>query len=376
MESHLHGIVLLSAFAIAAVMGAVMNKTHFCTMGAVSDWVNIGDTGRMRAWVFAMAVALASALALEAAGAVDLDKEVFPPYRTGAFAWLRYIVGGLFFGIGMTLASGCGTRTMVRIGGGNAKSVVVLVFGALAAFAMMWTPLWAEAFQPWIQPTTVNLPRHGVASQELSAVFAGMFGAQSTPLLHLAVGAAVVAGMLWFVWKSVDFRGSRDNILGGAVVGLAVAAGWWLTGGPVGRSWKEFANFNMDVLPVRVQTQSYTFVSPMGDALHYLLNPANFSLVTFGVAGMGGVIVGSLAWALATRTFRVEWFASWGDFGNHALGGVLMGMGGVLAMGCTIGQAVTGVSTLAIGSMLTFFSIVAGSVVTMRYQYWRITREA
>ena len=376
MESHLHGIVLLSAFAIAAVMGAVMNKTHFCTMGGVSDWVNIGDTGRMRAWVFAMAVALASVLALEAAGAVDLDKEVFPPYRTGAFGWLRYIVGGLFFGIGMTLASGCGTRTMVRIGGGNAKSVVVLVFGALAAFAMMWTRLWAEAFQPWIQPTTVSLPRHGVASQELSTVLAGLFGAQTTPLLHLMVGAAVVAGMLWFVWKSVDFRGSRDNILGGAVVGLAVAAGWWLTGGPVGRSWKEFANFNMDVLPMRVQTQSYTFVSPMGDALHYLLNPANFSLVTFGVAGMTGVIVGSLVWALATRTFRVEWFASWGDFGNHALGGVLMGMGGVLAMGCTIGQAVTGVSTLAIGSMLTFFSIVIGSVGTMKYQYWRISREA
>ena len=376
MESHLHGIVLLAAFAIAAVMGAVMNKTHFCTMGGVSDWMNIGDTGRMRAWVFAMAVALASALALEAAGAVDLDKEVFPPYRTGAFAWLRYLAGGLLFGIGMTLASGCGTRTMVRIGGGNAKSVVVLVFGALAAFAMMWTPLWAKAFQTWIQPTTVSLPRHGVASQELSAVLAGMFGAQTTPLLHLAVGAAVVAGMLWFVWKSVDFRGSRDNILGGAVVGLAVAAGWWLTGGPVGRSWKEFANFNMDVLPVRVQTQSYTFVSPMGDAVHYLLNPANFSLVTFGVAGMAGVIVGSLAWALATRTFRVEWFASWGDFANHAVGGVLMGVGGVLAMGCTIGQAVTGVSTLAIGSMLTFFSIVIGSVGTMKYQYWRISREA
>jgi len=130
MESHIHAIVLLSAFAIAAIMGAVMNKTHFCTMGAVSDWVNIGDTGRMRAWVFAMAVALAGALALEATGTVNLDKEVFPPYRNGAFAWLRYLVGGLFFGIGMTLASGCGTRTMVRIGGGNAKSLVVLAFGA------------------------------------------------------------------------------------------------------------------------------------------------------------------------------------------------------------------------------------------------------
>ncbi|HZM44748.1 MAG TPA: YeeE/YedE family protein [Burkholderiales bacterium] len=376
MESHIHAIVLLSAFAIAAIMGAVMNKTHFCTMGAVSDWVNIGDTGRMRAWVFAMAVALAGALALEATGTVNLDKEVFPPYRNGAFAWLRYLVGGLFFGIGMTLASGCGTRTMVRIGGGNAKSLVVLAFGALAAYWMMWTPLWAKAFHPWIQPATVSLPRHGVASQELSAVLAAMFGAQATPTLHLVVGAAVVAGMLWFVWKSVDFRGSRDNILGGAVVGLAVAAGWWLTGGPVGKSWKEFVNFNLDVMPVRVQTQSYTYVSPMGDALHYLLDPANFSLVTFGVAGMAGVIAGSLVWAIATRTFRVEWFASWGDFGHHAVGGVLMGVGGVLALGCTIGQAVTGVSTLAIGSMLTFFSIVIGSVGTMKYQYWRISREA
>jgi uncharacterized membrane protein YedE/YeeE len=114
----------------------------------------------------------------------------------------------------------------------------------------------------------------------------------------------------------------------------------------------------------------------MGDAVHYLLNPANFSLVTFGVAGMLGVIAGSLAWALATRTFRVEWFASWGDFGNHAAGGLLMGVGGVLAMGCTIGQAVTGVSTLAVGSMLAFFSIVIGSAGTMKYQYWRISREA
>ena len=220
----------------------------------------------------------------------------------------------------MTLASGCGTRTMVRIGGGNAKSLVVLAIGGIAAYWMMWTPLWAKAFQPWIAPTNLSLQRHGVASQELSAVLAGMFGLQSTSAFHLAVGAAVVAGMLWFVWKSVDFRGNRDHILGGAVVGLAVTAGWWLTGGPVGRGWKEFANFNMNVLPLRTQTQSYTFVSPMGDGVHYLLDPANFSLVTFGVAGMAGVIVGSLLWAIVSRSFRVEWFASWGDFGNHAVG--------------------------------------------------------
>jgi uncharacterized membrane protein YedE/YeeE len=159
-------------------------------------------------------------------------------------------------------------------------------------------------------------------------------------------------------------------------VGLAVTAGWWLTGGPVGRGWKEFANFNMNVLPLRTQTQSYTFVSPMGDGVHYLLDPANFSLVTFGVAGMAGVIVGSFLWAIVSRGFRVEWFASWGDFGNHAVGAVLLGVGGILALGCTIGQAVTGISTLAVGSILTFFSIVIGSTLTMKYQYWRITKEA
>jgi uncharacterized membrane protein YedE/YeeE len=376
MEAYLHHIVLAAAFGIAFVMGAVMNKTHFCTMGGVSDWMNIGDTGRMRAWVFAMAVALAAVLAMEAGGLLDLDREVFPPYRASGFAWLRYLTGGVLFGIGMTLASGCGSRTMVRLGGGNGKSLVVLFFGAIAAYAMMWTPLWARAFHPWVNATTVSLQRHGVASQELSTVLAGMFGMPASPALHLAAGIAVVAGMLWFVWKSPDFRGSRDNIHGGAVVGLAIAAGWWLTGAGMGQRWKEFVSFNMTDLPLRAQTQSYTFVSPMGDGLHYLLNGGKFALLTFGIAGLAGMILGSLAWALASRTFRLEWFASWGDFGNHAAGGVLMGVGGVLAMGCTIGQAITGVSTLAIGSMLTFFSIVIGSAATMKYQYWRISREA
>ena len=375
MEFTIHHGVLLAAFAIAAVMGAVMAKTHFCTMGGVSDWVNIGDTGRMRAWVFSMAVALAGVLVLEAAGTVNLYAETFPPYRTANFAWLRYILGGILFGVGMTLASGCGTRTMVRIGGGNLKSLVVLGFGGVAAYLMMWTAMFEKAFMPWIVPTTINLARHGVPSQELSTVLAGMFGAQGAAALHLVVGAVVVAGMLWFVWKSVDFRGNRDNILGGAVVGLGVLAGWWLTGGPLGKRWKDYADMATEI-PSRVAVQSYTFVSPMGDTARYLLDPTNLSLVTFGVMALAGVIAGSFLYALASRSFRVEWFASWGDFANHAVGGVLMGIGGVLALGCTVGQAITGVSTLAIGSIITFFSIVIGSIGTMKYQYWRITREA
>jgi hypothetical protein len=375
MNFTIHHQVLLSVFAVAAVMGAVANKTNFCTMGAVSDWINIGDTGRMRAWVFSMAIALLGVLALEAAGAVNLYAETFPPYRTANFAWLRYLLGGLLFGIGMTLGSGCGNKTLVRVGSGNLKSLLVLAVASVAAYFMLWSALFEKAFLSWIGPTTVNLAQHGVANQELSTVLAGMVGLPSAGWLHLVIGAVVAVGMLVFVFRSVDFRGSRDNILGGAVVGLAVVAGWWITGGPWGRQWKEYAEMAIDI-PSRVQVQSYTFVSPMGDSARYLLDPDNLLLVNFGVVALAGVIAGSLLYALATRSFRVEWFTSGADFGRHAIGGALMGIGGVLAMGCTVGQAITGISTLAVGSILTFMAIVIGSAGTMKFQYWRMTQEA
>jgi uncharacterized membrane protein YedE/YeeE len=374
MELNLHVQVLGAVFAVAFVLGAVTSKTHFCTMGAVSDWVNIGDTGRMRAWVFSMAVALAGVVALEATGTVNLSSETFPPYRTANFAWIRYLVGGLMFGIGMTLGSGCGNKTMVRIGGGNLKSLTVLVAAAVCAYLMLWTPLFEKAFLPWVSATSVNLQHYGVASQELGTVLAGMFGMGMSKHLNLAVAAAVVLILLFFVFKSADFRDTPDHILGGAVVGLAVVFGWWLTGGTIGREWKELAEMSSAV-PSRVQTQSYTFVSPMGDTLRYLLDPKNLSLVNFGVMALSGVILGSALWAVLTREFRIEWFAGWKDFGAHVLGGALMGTGGVLAMGCTIGQAVTGVSTLAVGSILAFLAIVIGAAGTMKYQYWRIQKE-
>ncbi len=117
MEFTIHLQVLGLVFLAAVVLGAVANKTNFCTMGAVSDWVNMGDTGRMRAWLFAMTVALLGVMLFEGAGKLALPSDTFPPYRTGNFAWLRYVLGGVLFGIGMTLGSGCGNKTLVRIGG-------------------------------------------------------------------------------------------------------------------------------------------------------------------------------------------------------------------------------------------------------------------
>ena len=371
MEFTIHNQVLLSVFLIAVVMGGVANKTDFCTMGAVSDWVNMGDTGRLRAWLFAIAVALGGVLLLEATGAATLPTNTFPPYRTANFAWLRYVLGGAMFGIGMTLASGCGNKTCVRLGGGNLKSLVVLAIASSGAYLMLWTEFFETAFNSWLAPTTVDLARFGIQSQELGAVVGGMVGLENSVSLHLILGTVAALGLLVFVFRSEDFRGRFDNILGGAVVGLAVVAGWWITGGPMGQAWKEYAEFAVEI-PSRVAVQSYTFISPMGDTVRYLLEPAKLSYVNFGVMALTGVIVGSFLYAIFAKRFRIEWFASGADFANHVAGGVLMGVGGVLSMGCTIGQGVTGVSTLALGSILAFLSIIFGSALTMKVQYYML----
>jgi uncharacterized membrane protein YedE/YeeE len=344
-------------------------------MGAVSDWINMGHTGRMRAWVFAMAIAMAGVVVLEATGIAPLTADTFPPYRSASFAWLRYLVGGFLFGIGMTLGSGCGNRTLVRIGGGNVKSLTVLASAALCAYLMMWTPLYARAFLPWIQATSIDLARHGVPTQEVGTLLAGMFGMEPKRAFSLTAAGLTATALFVWVLKSPHFRDERDHILGGAVVGLAVLAGWFITAGPMGRAWKEYAEFAAEI-PSRVQPQSFTFISPMGDGVRYLSEPANFTLINFGIVALTGVILGSLLHALAARDFHYERFLTLKDFGNHVLGGALMGTGGVLAMGCTIGQAVTGVSTFSAGSILAFLAIVSGAAATMKWQYWRMMREA
>jgi uncharacterized membrane protein YedE/YeeE len=375
MEITIHNNVLLSVFAIAAVMGAVANKTNFCTMGAVSDWINMEDKGRMRAWLLAVAVALGGVLLLEARGLVNLSGTTFPPYRTANFAWLRYLLGGIMFGIGMTLASGCGNKTLIRIGGGNLKSLVVLAIASAMAYFMLWSDFYGIVFDSWMAPLAVNLGALGARSQTLDGILGGIAGMDDTNTLHLILGAILVAGILVFAFSSDEFRRNRDNILGGVVIGLAVVAGWYLTGSAMGAEWKEWAEM-ADTPPSRVEVQSFTFISPMGDGVRYLLHPGDFSLVNFGICALAGVIVGSFLYSVATRKFRVEWFVNAGDFANHAFGAALMGVGGVLAMGCTVGQAITGVSTLAVGSMLTFAAIVTGAAATMKLQYWKMMREA
>ena len=379
---------LWSIFAIALIMGAVVNKTNFCTMGAVSDWVNMGDTGRMRAWVLAIAVGVLGVAGLEAAGLVNVTN-TFPPYRQNNFVWLENVVGGLLFGIGMVLGSGCGNKTLIRVGGGNIKSIMVLLIIALISYFMV-TPfpgsdktLYSVLFYPWTSPAAVAL----TTNQDLGAMLFGDNAATG----RMVMGGAIGGLMLIWAFKSADFRSNFDNILGGLVVGLAVLAAWYVTSNVTinadgemmsmqayVQDWDLYAPADA-VKPAAagpLASQSFSFVGPMGQTLNYVTGGFDRTLLTFGVMALAGVIAGSLLWSLISRSFRIEWFASGSDFFNHLIGGILMGFGGMLAIGCTIGQGITGFSTLALGSILTFISIVLASSVTMKVQYYKMVYEA
>ncbi|MGH8617394.1 MAG: YeeE/YedE family protein [Burkholderiales bacterium] len=372
MEGGPHTTQLVAAlgFAIAFIFGYVGNKTSFCTLGAVSDVVNMGDWRRMRMWLVAIAVAILGANGLALAGLVDLSKSF---YTGPNFTWLSFIVGGLLFGVGMTLASGCGSKTLIRIGGGNLKSVVVAVFLAIAAY-MTLKGLFAQWRVTLLAPVAINFEAWGLKGQDLPTLFAAVAGDRRT--WQLAIALALGGALLAFAFKDRGFRESRDYILGGVVVGLLVAAGWYVTGHLGYRENPETLDMAFFGTNSR-QAESLTFVAPFAYALELLMLWSDKSLgVSFGVAAVAGVIAGSLAYALVSRTFRWESFTSAADMGRHMLGGALMGFGGVTALGCTVGQGISGFSTLALGSILTFFALVAGAVATMKFEYWRMLREA
>jgi len=379
MQLDLYTQVLLWGFSLAVVLGAVASKTNFCTMGGVSDWINFGDKNRLRSWILAMAVAILGIGLLEYLGMIDMSLTTSndtsnPPYRTPVFVWLRNLVGGFLFGIGMTLTSGCGNKTLVRLGGGNMKSVIVLVVMSMAASIMIFTNFDYLVFLQWMMPLSVDFTDYGVSGQDIASVIIGLTGIDAEPVVWLL--AALLAGLAMLTWvlKAAEFRANRELMAAGLVVGLLVVMIWYLTAGSVGQALIEELDF-MDQRPYAAGAQSFSFISPNAHIAQYIYQGFSPVFLSFGIIIVAGVVVGSFIYTLLTRKLRIEWFASWGDFFNHVSGAVLMGVGGILGMGCTIGQGITGVATLALGSFVTVFAIIAGSAGTMKYQYHRMMKE-
>ncbi|MEP7058268.1 MAG: YeeE/YedE family protein [Caldimonas sp.] len=359
--------VLWSAFGLAVVLGAIMQRTHFCTMGAVSDIVTMGDWTRMRMWVTAMGVAMIGFNAMVAAGWIDASNSI---YATPRLIWLSALVGGAMFGFGMVLASGCGSKTLIRIGSGNLKSAVVFVVLGIAAFATL------KGITAVARVDTVDRVAFTFGSAtDLPTLVAAATGASKTTIaavLGLALGGALVA------WALARPEGrSADNVLGGLGVGAVIAAMWWVSGcfGHVAEDPNTLQEAFLSTNSRRME--SLSFVSPIAYTLDWLMFFSDKAkLLTIGIVSVAGMVVGAALQAVATGRFRWEGFRDAADTGNHLVGATLMGVGGVTALGCTIGQGLSGLSTLSLMSFVALAATIAGAVAALRFQSWRLGRVA
>ncbi len=358
------GLITGLGFLLGTVFGVVASRANFCTMGAVADVVAMGNWNRMRMWWLAMAVAILGAQGLQLAGWVDLGKSIYTGPR---LLWLSHLVGGALFGVGMTLASGCGSRLVLRLGAGNLKSLVVAVFLGVAAYATL-----RGVLAPLRVGVLESVSYQMAGPQDLPH----LLGRLGVPAPFAAQGLPFLLGVLLLL-LAVGPRQARTAhvILGGAGVGLLVAAGWFVTG------YLGYVPEHPDTLEEAFiatnsgRAESLSMVAPFAYLLDLLMLWTDKSRgLSFGIATMLGMLAGAWGNALATRSFRVESFRDGADLLRHIAGGVLMGFGGVTAMGCTVGQGISGVSTLAVGAFLTWVGIVAGCFVQMKYEYWRLER--
>jgi len=336
----------LGGLLIGFLFGAAVFATNFCAMGSLSDIHNFGDWRRFRAWMLAGATALIGAQLLQAGGVVALDKSMY--LASANINWAGHILGGLIFGFGMVFTGGCPSRNLARAGSGDLRSLLVLVVMGLFAYMAIRGVL-APARAALEQATSF-----ASSSQSLGGILAKTAGL--TPATgSMLVAGVLVAAALVYCFGNRSFRASVVHVFSGLAIGLIVAAGWALTG----LAYDDMATKPMPPI-------SLTYVRPTGDALQWLVLFTADPMPGFGTASVFGALIGAFAAALAMGRFRIATFSDTGDTLRNLAGAALMGLGGVMALGCTIGQGITGVSTLALGSFLSLAAIIAGGFWGLR----------
>jgi uncharacterized membrane protein YedE/YeeE len=359
--------VVAWAFVLGAAFGAIVHRTNFCTMGSIADIVGFGDWTRMRMWALAIAVAVAGTTALAAFGLIDVHDSF---YTAPALRPLAHLVGGLLFGFGMVLAGGCGSKALVRAGAGSLKALVVVGVLATVAYVSL-RGLLAVVRVATLERFVIELP----VPQDVPTLLAAVVGVGGGGALRLGVAVAVALMLLVFVLSGRATL-TRHAVFGGVGVGAVIVALWFVSGS-LGHVLEHPRTLEETFLRTNSgRMEALSFVAPVAWSLDYLMffSDAGKTL-TLGVAAMAGVLAGSALHAALTGRFRWEGFRDTEDTANHLVGGALMGFGGVSALGCTIGQGLSGLSTLALGSLITVAAIVVGAVAALRYQTWRIERQ-
>ena len=346
--SSLSNSVLWATFALTFVLGAVMQKTGFCSMGAVSDIFIMSSWDRLKQWFLAIGVAIVGFALMSYLGLIDPLKSF---YTSNKLLWLSSIVGSVCFGFGMVLASGCGSKTLVRIGGGNLKSIIVFMVLGLSAYMTM------RGFLGVIRINTLDAVFIGLSTpQDLPSILSASTGIARSNL-HLALGLVIGSAFIAFALAKKAFW-TFENLLAGITVGLVICAVWFVSG-------------SLGFVAEDPNTLEEVFL--VTNSLDWLMMYSDTSKVlTIGIVAVIGMILGSAFVAIITKSFRFETFRNTEDTANHLIGASLMGFGGVTALGCTVGQGLSGLSTLAIGSFLALLGFIFGAYIALRYLQMRL----
>src|SRR4051812_11086799 len=335
-------LVILAGLAIGLVYGVVGLLSGFCLMSSMRGILAEGDGRLVRTYALAVAVAITASQFLAGSGAADLGKSI---YLQQSFSAPVLFLGGLLFGYGMVLSNGCGSRALVLLGRGNLRSFVVVIVLAIAA-QMTLKGLIAPGRIALVQASQTAVNANSLPTLLATLGF-------NEALSRMIAAAGIVVALILFAFAHPAFRRSPGQIAAGIIVGLLVAGGWLVTG------YLGADDFN----PVPVT--SLTFVAPIADSLQYAMLSTGLT-PNFGIATVAGVFAGSLATALATGRFHLEGYSSPRHMLRSASGAALMGIGGVMAFGCSIGQGLTGVSTLALGSFVAIAGILLGTTAGLR----------
>ncbi|WP_138472732.1 YeeE/YedE family protein [Poseidonocella sp. HB161398] len=326
-------LAALAGLATGGVLGLAARMGNFCTLGAIEHALYGTDRRRLRQWGIVLGTAVLATQAAGFAGWADLQATA---YRALAWSPLASILGGLLFGYGMAMAGNCGFGALVRFGGGDLRSMVVVVVTAIAGFAALSGPL--APLRVALFPQVPAAAPTGIAHDISRA--AGL----SEPLVAALLGLALLGWGL----AHAPLRARPGQVAWGVAAGLAVA---WAF---VATSWLGARSFGA----IGVEGPSY--VAPLGRSLLWLMTSTAGGL-SFATGSVAGVMAGGFAGSVLRGMFRWEACEDPRELGRQVGGAVAMGIGGVVAMGCSVGQGVSGTAVLAWSGPVTLAAIAAGA---------------
>lgn len=331
-------VALIGAFG-GLLLGLAARLGRFCTLGAIEDYFYGGSDIRLRMWGVAIGVACMGVFGANAAGLFNPTTSYYLDTR-----WLPWasIIGGGVFGYGMALAGNCGYGALARLGGGDLRSFVIVVVVGMAAYATLYGPLafvFAKLF-PRIPTDTPQGIAHGLS--------------YLLPVAPAVIGMVIGAAILIFAIWPARMRADPKAIIWGAVVGLAILSGWLGTG--------YIAQHGFEVVPV----VSHNFSAPVGEAMLYAMLGANHA-PSFAVGSVIGVWSGALIGSFMLGHFRWEACEDPRELRRQIIGAIMMGVGAVLAMGCTVGQGLSSMALLSYSAPVTIVSIFGGAALGLRH---------